>query len=277
MQDALQQFFNQWRLTPIAQVAETGHAQVWKVEQTQGALAALKLYRRQDTGNEGPGICLLQHWQDRGAVTVIATSPSAVLMEWLDGPSLDQIARDGNPDRAMTMLAQTAIQLHAQPIPRLDDLVPLETVYAPFLKCRFAPDCPPELRKNMQRGKSLARTLLSTQHIRQPLHGDLHYGNVILDQNGLRVFDAKGYAGDPAFELANALRNPKELPDLVRRPAQINTGLIRFSQALQTSRKRLAEWAAAKCALSIFWRSNGPVSTDDEADLLDLLLHAADQ
>ncbi|WP_348539712.1 aminoglycoside phosphotransferase family protein [Ruegeria sp. HKCCSP346] len=126
-------------------------------------------------------------------------------------------------------------------------------------------------------GNCISRNWLPRQPTPVPLHGDLHPGNIVLTHNGPRVFDAKGYASDPAFELANALRHPKGMTDLVRNPRQIETCLSLYSEAMKVSEKRLAQWAAAKCALSICWRSGGTIENDPEAVLLRLFLDATDQ
>jgi streptomycin 6-kinase len=123
----------------------------------------------------------------------------------------------------------------------------------------------------------LARALLDKQTVQIPLHGDLHHDNVIQTQTGPRAIDAKGYLGDSAFELANALRHPKGMKDLVRRTQQIDRCLTLYADAMAVPRQRLAKWAAAKCALSIFWRASGLVTEDAEADLLHLLLKIVDQ
>ncbi len=277
MQDVQQEFLNRWDLTLLSLVADTGAARVWTVRRRDGSTAALKLYRRADRGNEAPGSALLARWQDRGAVTVLEEADNAILMEWLDGPSLGDIAREGRPEFALRTLAQTAKRLHNDRIADMRGLKPLADVFAPLFELRFEATCAKPLRRDMARATDIARKLLETQETVVPLHGDLHPDNVILTEAGPRVIDAKGYIGDPAFELANALRHPKGMPDLVRQTSQIDTCLTLYANALEVSRARLAKWAAAKCALSIFWRSNGRITQDKEADLLTLFLQAGDQ
>ena len=82
--------------------------------------------------------------------------------------------------------------------------------------------------------------------------------------------------GDPAYELANAFRNPKGAADLQRDPARISHLARIWSQGLDIERTRLLQWAAVKCALSIAWRAKGVLRDDKEADLLSLLLHHAE-
>ncbi len=277
MQAPPQEILDHWRLTMVRPVAETGAARVWKVRDASGADVALKLYRRENRGNEACGADLLCAWQDRGAVTILRETETAILMEWLEGPTLGDIARQGAVTEALNALAETATRLHASPQPTLQGLRPLADVMTPLFQCKFDPKCPTPLTQDMTRAIVLAKHLLETQPTPQPLHGDLHPDNVILTNSGPRVFDAKGYLGDPAFELANAIRHPKGMPDLVRQPKQIERCLTLYANNLGVLRKRLAQWAAAKSALSIFWRSNGLVTRDEEADLLHVLLKAADQ
>lgn len=277
MQNALNEFLTRWDLEDAQPVANTGHAQVWKVRTLDNTLAALKIYRRPNRGNETAGPHLMHLWRDRGAVHIMAEAPNAVLTEWLEGPSLGDIARSGRPDDAVRGLATAADRLHRRPTINATGLKPLQEVFAPVFDCQFSDDCPIRLRHDMMQAIRIGRRLLDTQDMVVPLHGDLHHDNVIATPAGPRVFDAKGYIGDPAFELANALRHPKGMPEWVRRPEQIETGLALYATAMRVKKGLLAQWAAAKCALSIFWRADGTVTHDPEEDLLNLLLQAADQ
>lgn len=271
------EFPKSWGLTIMEPVADTDLAKVWKVKTSDGTEAALKLYRKPDRGNEAPGAQLLARWQDRGAVRVLAETGNAVLMEWLEGPSLGDIARRGDPDQACNLLAETAARLHGEPLVNRAGLKDLKEVFSPLFGCVFSVNCRVGLRQDMTRAMRLAQSLLDTQDDRVPLHGDLHHDNVIQTAKGLQVIDAKGYLGDPAFELANALRHPKGMPELLRQPEQINRCIALYSEALRVQPKRLKRWVAAKCALSIFWRSEETVMDDSQADLLNLFLRAADQ
>lgn len=276
MQVAPDKFLNRWHLSLVRPVADTGQAQVWKVETADGQPAALKIYQRADRGNEEPGPRLMKLWQDRGAVHVLADAPNALLTEWLEGPSLGDLARAGQVDTALEALAQVASRLHQPPHVVATGLKPLQQVFEPLFGCKFAHACPTTLKRDMTKAITIGRDLITSQERSVPMHRDLHPDNVIITASGPRVFDAKGYVGDPAFELANAIRHPKGMPTLVRREDQIEKCLRLYASAMGVDRNRLAQWAASKCALSISWRSEGVITDDAEADLLNLLLRAAD-
>ena len=259
-------------LTQASALATTGMAQLWRVRQANGAPAVLKIYARADRGNEAAGIALLSAWADRGAVRILAEDGAAVLMEDLKGPSLGDVARGGEPERAVTELAALTERLHRGPRPDLPNLPPLEVVFEPLQQPQFPPGHDPALRRDILHAGEIATHLLTTQPAPCPLHGDLHFDNVILTASSARVIDAKGYLGDPAFELANALRHPRGLPDLVRNADHMYRCAALYVDSMDCDVNRLLAWAAAKCALSILWRGKGTITADDEADLLALML-----
>ncbi|WP_037309790.1 aminoglycoside phosphotransferase family protein [Ruegeria halocynthiae] len=277
MKDAPNEILQRWGLSILTLVADTGQAKVYKVVSGSGRVFALKIYRHADRGNEAAGIKLMVRWRERGAVHIVHETANAILMEWLDGPTLGALARDGKVGVVLAMLADTARRLHQDPVATTSGLKSLNDVFAPLFACQFSADCPGSLAQNIKQAAGLAHTLLYSQQRIVPLHGDLHPDNVILTDTGPRIIDAKGYFGDPAFELANAFRHPKGMPDVIRQLSQVRQCRQLYSQALNVSPTRLMQWAAAKCALSICWRSNGTITSDSQADLLSLLLNAADQ
>lgn len=257
---------------PLAQTAIAG---LWQVRRSDGSAAVLKHYLRPDRGNEAAGTALLSAWADRGAVHILEETDTTVLMEYLEGPSLGDIARSGAPDHALRLLADTASRLHAAPVASVPGLQPLAQVFEPLLTLSQVGT--EKLCRDLTRAADLARHLLSSQPDPVPLHGDLHPENVIVTSDGPRVIDAKGYLGDPGFELANALRHPRGMPRLVRNRDHIVRTAERYACAMNVDPSRLLQWAAAKCALSIVWRAHGNPVADDEADLLRTFLDLSGQ
>ncbi|MFW2587158.1 aminoglycoside phosphotransferase family protein [Sagittula sp. SSi028] len=275
MSDGLQHALAVFGVMSPQRLARTGVADIYRVRRGRGR-AVVKIYRRGDAGNEATGLTLMQTAASPALPRILSRTDAAVLIEYLDGPTLGQMSREGRDDEAAEHLARTARVLHLtlQKLP-VAPFAPLDQWLTPLWDLTTGPSCPADLAQDMQRSIGLARRLLATTVLHHPLHGDLHHDNVILTADGPRAFDAKGLVGDPAFELANALRNPKGIPDRLRDPDRIRHDLTLYAKALKVPAPRLAAWAAVKCAHSIALRSKGPLAFDTEADLLQLLLAQA--
>lgn len=257
-------------------VMETGLAKIWKVHLERGGPAALKIYHGTDMRNEAAGFDLLHTWNGRGAARLYGRSANAAILEWLDGEALGDLTRAGRDDEANARLVDVANMLHAVTVPAPDHLPRLTDWFGDLFDLEVANICPAEVRRAIARAQGLARNLLATEHDIVPLHGDLHHDNIRLGERGYCAFDAKGVLGERTYELANAFRNPKGAEDLVRDPRRIAAIADLWSDKFSVDRRRLLAWAAAKCALSIAWRSGGTLREDPEFDLLALLLEGAE-
>ncbi len=234
-------------------VARTTLANIWRVHLRDGEMAALKIYHSRNMRGEEYGVDLLRAWAGNGAVKLIATAPCAQMTEWLDGPSLGDIARSGRDAEATRILAETALSLHrgastfAGPLPKLDEW------FSALFSLDLRAPLPGSSRQDIAAAMELARHLLDTETGPQPLHGDLHHDNIAMGGDGWLAFDPKGVRGEPVFDLANAFRNPEGLADTVKDPDRVCDMADMFAMRLGYDRKRLLEWAAARCALSIAW------------------------
>ncbi|QHQ37011.1 aminoglycoside phosphotransferase family protein [Algicella marina] len=256
-------------------VAQTAVAEIWRVEQADGTPAALKRWHRPEMGNEGGGIALAEAVAGQGMVQVLARGENSVLMEWLEGPPLGDLVRSGDDEAATIALAATAHRLHGVRLSRPVQLSSLRRWYRALFELRFTAEARPLTRSLMREAATLALKLLESQTTQRPLHGDLHHDNIHRTARGDIAFDAKGLLGDPAFEYANAFRNPVGAEALMRHPATIRARADIFATTCGVPRQRLLQWAATKCALSIAWRAEGRLTRDRELDLLAQLLRMA--
>jgi streptomycin 6-kinase len=256
-----------WNLSDPQPVAETPRATVWKVLQPDGHPAALKLLRPNET-EEARGFALLQALDGKGAVRVLACDGAALLMEWCDGPSLGDLVRAGQDARATEILCDAILCLQAADLGP-SRLEPLATWFAPLIGAPQTGD--------LATAADLARALLATSQTAMALHGDLHHDNILSSPRGWLAIDPMGVWGDPAYEPANAFRNPDGAGDLVFRPDRITHLADLFAQRLNHPRPRLLGWAAAHCALSILWSREDGKNPADDYRLLPILLaaHAA--
>ncbi len=253
-------------------VEETALAVIYKVRSADGASAALKIYKDAGMANERPGFAFLEALNGDGAARVRQVSGNAALIEWLDGPSLGDLTRRGEDERAATKLVEAANRIHARPRQVSEQLPVLADWFDALFKIEFAPDCPPATRRDLMFCRETARRLCDDQQDVRPMHGDLHHDNIRLTDRGPCAFDAKGVVGERCFELANAFRNPRGVPDLVRNPKRARYLCDFWSREFRVAPTRLIEWAAVKCALSICWRCEDQLAFDEEFDLLSLFV-----
>lgn len=254
-----------WQLSAPGLVAETPRACIWQVTRPDGQRAALKLLRPGET-EEARGASYLAALDGQGAVRVLGRNGPAILMEWCDGPSLGDLVRAGQDIEATGHLCDTVQRLHAVPI----DPAPLEA-----LASRFAPLTRAAQTRDLAAAADLARALLSTAGRAIALHGDLHHDNILSSPRGWLAIDPKGVHGDPAYEPANAFRNPDGAGGLIFDPARIARLAEEFSARLGHPRDRLLGWAAAQCALSVVWSTEAGQDTGADLRLIPHLLRAA--
>ncbi|MGP6086238.1 aminoglycoside phosphotransferase family protein [Antarctobacter jejuensis] len=277
MDRRLQEVLTDFGLSAPEPFAETAIAALWTARNRTGERCVVKLYHAGTFGNEATGVSLMRAWADSGAcVHVLATLDDALLMPFLEGPQLGARSRAGDDVTACADLGRLAARLHRAPLPALSGLPGLDTWFQALFALRFAPACKAPLKRAMGRAAGLARDLLAEAAEPRPLHGDLHHDNVIETAQGPIAIDAKGVWGDPAFELANALRNPKGCGERLRDADHMRARLQVMAEQSGTCPARLARWGAAKSALSIAWRSGGLLEQDAEGDLLALLITIAE-
>jgi streptomycin 6-kinase len=251
--------------TPIA---DTPIATVWQVHCADDTLAALKIYKNGDMQDEVAGFALLDAWNGHGAARLLGQSEGAVLIEWLDGPSLGDLVRDGQDDQATIILADVANRLHARPLSVQIALPSLTDTFMALTKATFTGDCPAETRHIITRAQRLASTLLHTQTDLRVLHRDLHHDNIMHSARGYLAFDAKGVIGERAYELANAFRNPIGAVAIYSDPFVIQRRLAMWSQAFDVQPTRLLQWAIAHSALSLAWTHGGIFPADTDVALI---------
>jgi streptomycin 6-kinase len=261
----LDQAIARFRLSDPRALALTATSRLWTVTRRDGQTAVLKLLHPGE-GEEARGAAYLQALSGRGAVCVYALDGPAILMEHCPGPPLGDLVRSGRDEQATEILCDVIQTLHAaRPDPM--GLEPLEH--------RFAPLTEPNLDGDLGAAAKLARSLLADPVPPVALHGDLHHDNVLSSPRGWLAIDPKGVWGDPAYEPANAFRNPEGLGERIFNPDRLHRMAADFSGSLGLPPHRLLAWAAAHCALSIRWSLHDGQDIAEDLRLLPLLLATA--
>jgi hypothetical protein len=146
-------------------------------------------------------------------------------MEHCPGPSLGDLARSGRDEQATDILCDVIRTLHSA---RLNP-APLEPLAA-----RFVPLTSASLDGDLGKAARLARDLLAEPVPPGALHGDLHHENVLSSPRGWLATDPKGIWGDPAYEAANAFRNPRASASAFTKPRGSRTSPPAFRAILGT-------------------------------------------
>jgi streptomycin 6-kinase len=260
-------FLTRFGLHDAVHADQSKIANVWKAMRGDVPVA-LKIYINGNTQDEWPGVAYIQRCAGVGAVEIYDYADGAIVMEWLDGPSLGDMARQGRDDDASVLLGTTARQLHraAQGC----DLPPLQGRMTTLLDLNLQAHWPPSTLDSMRAAQHLASQLINNQRDIKPLHGDLHHDNIRKGARGYLAFDAKGLIGDPAYDLANAFLNPIGAPTVTADTAR----MIRLANILAASvhiqAPRLLDWAIAHCALTLAWDN----AALPDVNMLDLLMRA---
>jgi streptomycin 6-kinase len=123
------------------------------------------------------------------------------------------------------------------------------------------------------RAEGLCLELLASMPASTLLHGDLHYWNILsAKRESWLAIDPKGIVGDPAFEPAAWLLNPKPRSlsgyDLRR---QLERRIDLFSMELGLERQRIIGWGSTLAALSAWW------SYEDHGCGWELAIEVAEQ
>ncbi len=271
-------FAAKWNLTVHGLVAETHRAVVYKVDGPMGP-SALKLYKKLGSAGEGDAVPFLKNLEPGVGVQIYQSNfvRTAVLMEWLEGPSLDVLVENGQENEAVQHLSYIAAKVHETPFRRQ------------FLYRRAAPEYKAELAKmrtklgaddtpqELDRAIGLLDQLIDTTVQEHVTHGDLGYPNIILTADGPRLIDPKGMRSDPALEFAKSLTPPGAQDVTHDLTARIERHAETMAAAINTAPIRVIQWTATAVAYNTFRLRKNTSYRSASLPLLTTLLDLAER
>jgi len=266
-----------WDLTLRDQLQLNKSRAVYKVETANGP-AVLKLYRKLHLSGERAAIPFLKALPDDIALKVHRTSPMrrAVLMEWLEGPSLETLITEGQTVEAEEHMAQVIAKLAK--VKFKDRLIYGKTreARAPNAFYAAAAAQSGQRQKLCQKVAEILDGLLRTTDVETIIHGDLQFQHAILTPNGPRLFDPKGLRADPAAEYRLMLTTglgDRVVDDFIHCVARRAT---LFADATGVDRLRILQWATVVSAARVMkgrQATNRPDTVDAYLEaLVDLAL-----
>lgn len=193
-----------------------------------------------------------------GATTVVAHEGQLGLLvtrRLLPGDDIRPLARRDD-DAATREIARLAVSLHTAQKP-VEGLPALRNIAAAF----DAPPDPRLPRRVVDAAQEVLDELLSDEDTTSVLHGDLQHLNVLHSGREWIAIDPHGWVGDPAFEAAALLANPRglveggdargmdgrELAARSRRRAAIYAEVTGYDVA------RLRSWGLVGCVIAELW------------------------
>lgn len=236
-----------WRLTLDGVPFETISS--WLAFVTRdGERGVLKVFK--PGSNEGPSARYLVLHKGVGTVRVLENDDTAVLVERVaPGMPLASLSRADRDDDAVHVICDTIEKLQSSSADAAGWPGHAEHLPA-FARQPVAPLTP----AIVARAPALFEELTLSEKDRVLLHGDLHHDNILFDERrGWLAIDPKGEIGEIAYEVAAALRNPLENPDLFITPVQLDRRVRIYCERLKLDRRRVLGWCFARNASAALW------------------------
>ena len=166
-----------WRLEGAILIADTFTSQVYRAKRN-GSSVIVKRIKLQGQ-DELSGIAYLRWRNGQGAAKVLDLFNSDCLMEDAGETTLLQFHEAEGEDAANAVIAKTlptlfkpATSVYPQSLPSLREAL------ADLFVCAQKPELG-EFEEPLKLAAGLAEMLLASQTRIQPLHGDIHHGNIV--------------------------------------------------------------------------------------------------
>ncbi|WP_218813599.1 aminoglycoside phosphotransferase family protein [Rickettsiella endosymbiont of Dermanyssus gallinae] len=211
-------------------------------------------------------IAALQHFNGVGSVKLLGAEAGAGIMlleRLVPGTLLEEI-----PDETQRVISSVELikKLH-RPCQETAVFPSLADWFQGFQRLfqYFQGRTGPFPKPLIERADAISKELLMSMGPTVLLHGDLHYGNILLsDKYGWLAIDPKGVIGEQEYEIP-----------FPRLKGEVNKNLIkrRLDQFIEISgfdRSRVLGWAFCKAALAAWW------SYEDQGEVWQPFLHCAE-
>jgi len=246
----VEQYVDRWALTITGAPLHGAASLILPVVREDGTEAMLKL---QPTNDESEAEALaLRTWSHDDVVGVLEDDPvtTTLLLERLRPRTLDDVPDQVEATRILAELMARLIVVPAPPeVRRLSGIATAMVEDAAGLELGD-----PVEQRLVRRFADQVRELIPDSGDRL-LHWDLHYGNVLAsDRQPWLVIDPKPLAGDPGFELFQALHNRWD--DLLATGNLDQAIRDRFDLMVDVTgidRDRALGWTAGRILQNVLW------------------------
>lgn len=194
---------------------------------------------------------------DKGALLITRAVP---------GMSLVSLFPDSD-DRALSIACDLVKNLHKAPIPAANSF-PNLTEWLSIIDKDW--DMPID---HLQQARVFKNDLLRNSSTQVLLHGDVHYANILSDNDRWVVIDPKGVLGDPLYDSTGALlREPFEpmmaLPDIV---GMLRRRIAFVAQYFNVKQQQIWKWTYVQNVMSICWSLEDGQDVTAKLNFLEIL------
>ena len=234
-----------WQLVPDGKAFSTDWSLLQPVlHKKEPAILKIAMEEEERFGGE-----LMTWWNGDGAAKALNYDPEALLLERAIGKAslMDIVKKDD--DEASRIICAVIAKLHAPRPQPLPELIPLTTWFK---------DLAPAAKQQggvFVDALRYADELLKYQHDIVPLHGDIHYENILDSGNrGWIAIDPKRLIGERTFDYTNLFCNPDIA--IAGAPGRLSRQLQIVAQEANLDPKQLLKWIIAWAGLSAAWFLN---------------------
>lgn len=256
MTNRLAHYLETWALSDPHLLTTTPTSQIYIVNTRNSAhpQAVLKLLTHIGIREEGRGAIALKYWGGKGAIHLLNADKYAHLLEYADGEELIVAVEHDRDQEASAIAVDLIQQIHSvtAEIPR-KGLVPLKMRFRALYN-KAKQDHAEGIDSIYVRAAQYADAMFADRRDVTVLHGDIHHQNIrYKDGRGWLMFDPKGLIGERAYDAANMLCNPVDMPEVFLNEERIFTHAEIFAKGMGVDVNRVLSWTYLYACLSAAW------------------------
>lgn len=245
----LGRYCDAWDLRDPKPVVEGSRAAIFTVVRKDGP-AVLKIFTELGRQDEARSAAALSYFDGNGSVKILENDENALLLEYVEGPDLTELVKEGKDSEATIVIANTLNTLHFNCHPSTGNFPSLREYFSSLYECFGAETSEQSL---FQSAVHVADRLLSDELDKVVLHGDIHHQNVLQSKTrGWLAIDPKGVYGERTYDAANSLFNP-QIPSLVLDENRLLKTADILAARMRLPKDRLLAFAFVHGCLSAAW------------------------
>ncbi len=262
-----------WGLSNAVLLRKSKRATVYKVDSPDGP-AAFKLYNEIGYANERAAVAFSNELPPGIGARILKSDymRAAILIEWLSGPPLSETYHAGEYEQATRHACEISKKIsdtHFRWAFAYRRLVPL---LKQRLRAQVGPDCNAENEKLIHHALALLDQHFQDRRAERIIHGDLHYGNIIMTPQGARAIDPKGIRVHPLFECRNLFADPKSETDLNAFESRIQHQIEIISEELGYDQKLIMQFHISNMIPSLMKPQLSAEAIDHGRQRLEVLM-----